>query len=249
MVAENPSAANLYDYTMGEGIEASSYIEVLSTQDPTGGASDLDESEVYQGQQDLANAKAWYDNLFARLDESYANRESTDQVVFRQQWDGSIVAEPRTVYDTMDIVQVEPCEYYTLSSEKWYWVITDDEYGYQWVTWFTLNPHEDGYLYAFYNTINGDPTVTWGGDVVCTYRVDKPEYGRKMTRLDEHAMINMNDYTIMLQSYFYNSNGVLVAQYFTIPVDSANCVEGFNRDTTQEEIDNYTINTIIPSLS
>lgn len=259
IVENGYSAAALYDYAVSEGISADMYMDTLVAMDPNNGASDIEESEALNAQQHLQDIETWYNNLFAMLDESYANRDSHDQVVFREQWDGSIVAEQQTTYDTMGIVYVEPCEYYTLDTDHWYWTQYTNEQGDEFIYWVYLMPDADGYLHAFYNTINGRPMVSWDRQICCAVRLDSPtndwmgmDYADDLDA--DWPTVYMDEYVIELPNPSITSisgiEGVSFDRYdyTTMPTSSFTRWDDSDINTTTTELYEYTVNEIIPNL-
>lgn len=252
-MAENSSLAGLTDYVLSLGISPNPYV-ANAEDDGVGGASDpgysdVEEPAVLDGQGNLQDAEAWYADTFARMDESYANRDSHEQVVFSQQWDGSVVAEQRTSYDNMEVVQVEPCDYYTLTDNTWYWATYTDEYGYTWVSWVWPIRHDDGYLHAYYNFINGTPMVTWGNQVVKSFLVD--DMSRRtpaMAQTDDSIIIGLDDFTVMFRGHRINANKVPADTSVTVSRDEMHACPQFNSETTADELYEYTVNEIIPNL-
>ena len=253
-LAENNSMAGLFDYAYSLGINPSGYIAIHSG-NGTNTASDpgyvgTDEPDTSNNQGNSRNADAWYSDTIAKMDASYANRDSHEQVVFSQQWDGSVVAEQRTSYDNMEVVPVEPCEEYTLTDNTWYWIAYTDDYGYQWVTWLWLVRHDDGYLHAYYNYITGVPMVTWGNQTVTTISVDDPD-GRnttKMANADYSAIAFISDNEFTFRGCAINSNKVRVDVNKTVTMDEIHACPQFNSKTTGTELYEYTVNEIIPNL-
>ena len=210
------------------------------------------EKAVREGKVRAIGLSNFYPDRFVDMAEYAEIKPAVNQLktnVFSQQWDGSVVAEQRTSYDNMEVVQVEPCDYYTLTDNTWSWATYTDEYGYTWVSWVWPIRHDDGYLHAYYNFINGTPMVTWGNQVVKSFLVD--DMSRRtpaMAQTDDSIIIGLDDFTVMFRGHRINANKVPADTSVTVSRDEMHACPQFNSETTADELYEYTVNEIIPNL-
>ena len=131
-MAENSSLAGLSDFVLSLGISPNPYV-ANAEDDGYGGSSDPGYYEL-----------SWYDDVVSRVNESYNNRESNDQIVFSQDpLTGNIIADDRTVYYDMEPVSVTFNEEYMLAP-GWYYYVDTTSQPHRQLKWFRIGP-QDGY--------------------------------------------------------------------------------------------------------
>ena len=246
-MAENSSLAGLSDFVLSLGISPNPYV-ANAEDDGYGGSSDPGYYEL-----------SWYDDVVSRVNESYNNRESNDQIVFSQDpLTGNIIADDRTVYYDMEPVSVTFNEEYMLAP-GWYYYVDTTSQPHRQLKWFRIGP-QDGYyaskeyLYSYgigiqlnelaYTTFSLDHP-----DMKC-YILDESREGfsyRDAYAQIEHQNIrlwNFDVYDINVEDGTFTYEWGMIE----IPVGDFVFYSEYTNDYTDEDLYNITFNEIAPNL-
>ena len=257
-IATGATLDELSEFVLELGISPNPYVANLESGGSPDAGINPDAPDV-DGPSDPYSEISWYDDVMSRVNESYNNRGSNDQVVFTQNpWSGEIIAEQRTTYDTMEPVPVTFNEEYMLAP-GWYWYLDEVTGPYRQLKWFQIGPQDEYYASKQYLYARGT-SIALNELAYTAFSLDHPtmdvvlldESREGYTYLGAYAQIE--DSTIAIWNFELTDMDV-EAGMFTyewnqpdIPISEFHYYSEYTNDYTDWELYEITFNEIVPNL-
>lgn len=205
------------------------------------------------------NKVSWYDDVVSRVNESYNNRESNDQIIFSQDpLTGNIIADNRTVYYDMEPVPVTFNEEYMLAP-GWYWYLDEVTGPYRQLKWFQIGP-QDEYYATRENMFARGISIALTELAYTTFSLDHPtadtilldESREGYTYLGAYAQIE--DSTIAIWCFDIYDMDVEAGTFMSewnmpdVSISEFHYYSEYTNDYTDRELYEITFNEIVPNL-
>lgn len=257
-IATGATLDELSEFVLELGISPNPYVANLES----GGSPDVGinpDAPDADGPSDPYSEVSWYDDVISRVNESYNNRGSNEQVVFTQNpWSGEIIAEQRTTYDTMEPVPVTFNEDYMLAP-GWYWYLDEVTGPYRQLKWFQIGPQDEYYASKQYLYARGI-SISLTELAYTTFSLDHPtadtilldESREGYTYLGAYAQIEDSTITIWcFDIYDMDAEaGTFMYEWNMpdVPISEFHYYSEYTNDYTDRELYEITFNEIVPNL-